>query len=464
MTTEHALDRTARLISMDLFEGKPPAGQIIDGLLGTTVLLHADEANLSSPNGQTALCTLFSQIAMMGIGIDLHIPEVPLLIPQPPLKGNYLRAALLDYGNDLTPGLRCGTDLESADLAFAFGNSMADHPRVVRVTGGDWSCAIGPARQTPARRWEGTWPVGAMLAATSAAPEALRAALQRIGPALGHHPSPEFRTIPGRPAKIDLSSRAIPGGRLDLGHVDVISGGAITNATIYALLRIPGLSAFMRVLEPETLDLTNLNRYPLARRSDVGTAKTTVLEGYSRDRFRVSGIQERFDDSWPDLLGCLASRVLIGADQIPARWAAQHAAPQWLQVSATSHFFAMSSSHRPDGPCAGCAHPKDEQGDDPIPTISFVSLWAGILQAVDLLNEASSQETAGRYTMCYPFGLSGTRPLIQGKLTPSASCPVHCPAAQSYAAPVLSGSSWWIVADARVDRQSREWGRAGEIS
>jgi hypothetical protein len=435
MTSEHALDRTARLISMDLFAGKAPAGQVIDGLLGTTVLLRADQANLSSPNGQTALCTLFSQIAMMGIGIDLDIPDVPLLIPQPPLKGKRLRPALLDYADDLIPGSRCGTGLGGTDLAFALGASAAGHPRVVRVTGGDWSCAIGPAGQTPPRRWEGTWPVGAMLAAASAAPEALRAALQRIASASGCEPTAEFRTSPGRPAKVDLSCRAIPAGRLDVGHVDVISGGAVTNATIYALLRIPGLSAFLRVLEPETLDLTNLNRYPLARRSDVGTAKTTVLEGHSRGRFRISGIQDRFDDSWPGLLGRLAPRVLIGADQIPARWAVQRAAPRWLQVSGTSHFFTMSSSHRPDGPCAGCAHPRDEQGDDPIPTISFVSLWAGILQAVDLLNEASSRETAGGYTMCYPFGLSGTRPLIQGKLSPAANCPVHCRAAQSYAAP-----------------------------
>jgi hypothetical protein len=435
MTNEHALDRTARLISIDIFAGKVPISQVIDGILGTTVLLRADEANLSSPNGQTALCALFSQIAMMGVGIDLDIPEMPLLIPQPPLKGNHLRSALLDYANDLIPGSRCGTGLGSTDLSFALGNTAADHPRVVRVTGDDWSCAIGPTGQTPPRLWEGTWPIGAMLAAASAAPEALRAALQRLTSAAGREPTAEFCTSPGRPAKINLSSRAIPARDLDLGHVDFISGGAITNATIYALLRVPRLSAFLRVLEPETLDLTNLNRYPLARRSDVGKAKPAILECHSRGQIKISGVQDRFDDSWPNLLGRLAPRVLVGADHIPARWAVQRAAPEWLQVSGTSHFFAMSSSHQPSGPCAGCAHPKDEQGDDPIPTISFVSLWAGILQAIDLLNQTSGQESVGYYTMCYPLGLSGTRPLIRGKLSPAAKCPVPCRAAQSCTAP-----------------------------
>jgi hypothetical protein len=434
MIPEHALDRTVRLINMDLFAGKVSAEQIIDGLVATTILLRADAANLSSANGQTALCTMFGQIAMMGIGIDLDIPEVPLLIPQPPLRGDELRTALLDYASDLIPGTRCGSGLGANDLSFVLGDgTTVGTAHALRVTGTDWSCAVGPADQIPPRRWDGDWPIGALLAAVSAAPEALRAALQRIASATGHRLSAEFDSQPGSTVRIDLSNRAIPRGRLDLGYVDVISGGAITNATVYALLRVPELSADLRVIEPETLDLTNLNRYPLSRRSDENQPKVRVLEGYSRGSFKISGKQARFDDSWPSLLGDLAPRVLIGADQIPVRWAAQDAAPQWLQVSGTSHLFAMASSHHPDGPCAGCAHPIDERGDEPIPTISFVSLWAGILQAVDLLNEASGQPTAGHYTMCYPFGLSGRRPILRGALDGIANCPVGCRSSQSLA-------------------------------
>jgi hypothetical protein len=431
MTPEHALDRTARLIGMDLFAGQVPASQITDGLQATTVQVRADEANLSSPSGQTALCTLFGQIAMMGIGISLDIPDVPLLAPQPPLRGTRLRTALLNYGGNLIPGNRCGIGLRETDLAFTLGDTRGADLHAVRVTGGDWCCATGPVGQVPPRRWHGTWPVGAMLAAAAAAPEALRAAVTRIASATGTRPTREFRTSPGLPASIDLSGRAVPARPLDLGHVDVISGGAITNATLYALLRVPGLSGLLRVIEPDILDVTNLNRYPLARLSDVGRAKAAILKGYSHDGLLIRGVEGFFDNSWPSLLVTLAPRMLIGADQIPARWAAQRAAPSWLQVSGTSHFLVMSSSHHPDGPCAGCAHPRDEQGSDPIPTISFVSLWAGILQAVDLLNEADGQTSAGSYTVCSPFGLSGTRPLITRQLAPAPGCPVPCRAARS---------------------------------
>jgi hypothetical protein len=433
MIPEHALDRTARLINMDLFAGKASAEQIIDGLLGTTVRLRADAANLSSANGQTALCALFGQIAMMGIGIDLDIPETPLLIPQPPLRGDELRAALLDYASDLIPGMRCGSELGDSDLSFTLGDGATAETHALRVTGTDWSCAVGPAGKIPPHRWDSDWPLGALLAAVAAAPEALRAALQRIASSTGHQLSAEFDSWPGRPVRLDLFDRAVPRTPLDLGRVDVISGGAITNATIYALLRIPELCAALRVIEPETIDLTNLNRYPLARRSDENQPKVRVLEGNSRGSIMISGKEAQFDDSWPALLGSLAPRVLVGADQIPVRWAVQQAAPQWLQVSGTSHFFAMASSHHPDGPCAGCAHPVDENGNEPIPTISFVSLWAGILQALGLLNEASGRPTAGYYTMCYPFGLSGGRPILRGALDGVATCPVGCKVSQSVA-------------------------------
>jgi len=431
MTPEHALDRTARLIKMDLFAGQASAEQIIDGLLATTVLLRADSANLSSPNGQTAFCTLFGQIAMMGIGIDLDIPEVPLLIPQPPLRGDELRTALLDYATDLVPGVRCGTGIGESDLSFVLGDSTTDKTGALRVTGTDWSGVMGPADQVPPDRWEGDWPIGALLAAVSAAPEALRAALQRIASTTGHHLNVEFDTRPGRPVRIGLSDPAVLRAPVELGNVDVISGGAITNATVYALLRVPEVSGFLRVIEPETLDLTNLNRYALSRRSDEERPKAEILEGYSQDSLNISGKQARFDDTWPALLGSLAPRVLTGVDHIPTRWAIQHAAPRWLQVSGTSHFLAMASSHHPDGPCAGCAHAVDEHGDDPIPTISFVSLWAGILQALDLLNEASGSPTCGHYTICCPFGLSGARPIVRGALDAVGNCPVRCRASRS---------------------------------
>jgi hypothetical protein len=48
---------------------------------------------------------------------------------------------------------------------------------------------------------------------------------------------------------------------LEAGDVDAISGGAITHALLFCLLRIPGLRIHVRVIEEQHAKLSNLNRY-----------------------------------------------------------------------------------------------------------------------------------------------------------------------------------------------------------
>ena len=91
-----ALARTVQLVADDVFGrrlGEDPEleGAVLEGLRATTVRLVADRANLESYAGQTALVSLFGLLAMMGLGIDLDIPEIKLLPPQPPLFGDELR-------------------------------------------------------------------------------------------------------------------------------------------------------------------------------------------------------------------------------------------------------------------------------------------------------------------------------------------------------------------------------------
>lgn len=50
---------------------------------------------------------------------------------------------------------------------------------------------------------------------------------------------------------------------IDFGSVDAISAGAVTHAFFSALARIPKSRGEFRVIEPQTSDLSNLNRYEL---------------------------------------------------------------------------------------------------------------------------------------------------------------------------------------------------------
>jgi hypothetical protein len=88
-----ALARTALLIDLDVFGPGADHHRIIDGLRATTARIITDRANVGSPAGQTALVTLYAQLAMLGLQIDLDIPGAPLLVPQPPLHAGDLHAS-----------------------------------------------------------------------------------------------------------------------------------------------------------------------------------------------------------------------------------------------------------------------------------------------------------------------------------------------------------------------------------
>lgn len=426
-----ALSRTARLINLDVFGGEVDEAAIVEGLQATTVRLVADETNLASAAGQTAAVALFGLIAMMGIGVDLDLPDVELVSGQPPLRGDRLRASMLDLGMDLIPGVRMGVGIARPDLVIVLGDTPWRGRPALRISGDAWSCRLDEASSFPGGRWKGDWPIGPLAGAGAAAAEAFRAALPKIAAAVGMH-------IPRQPwwhldfeRRVDLDL-AIPGygsPRADVGRVDFVSAGAITMAAMYTLVRIPDIRGRLRVVEPESIELSNLNRYALARRSDCGRGKAELLAALTTPGLEVVAVPRRFEGGPIGREGSLAPRVMVGVDHIPSRWAVQSAAEGWVCVGATSHEFAMVSTHRPDQPCAGCAHPGDEPADGPIPTISFVSFWAGLMQARALLAEANGTPQTGALYV-WPFGLFGPRALQSVPVAIRPNCPVRCQASK----------------------------------
>lgn len=429
-----ALARTALLIDLDIFGPGADHRRIIDGLRATTARIIADRANLGSPAGQTALVTLYAQLAMMGLQIDLDVPAAGLLTEQPPLRSDGdLPSGLLDYAEDLLPG---GSALPSGtpDITFTLGDTPGPDG-AVRVTGTDWTAAL--SRSRPGPRWRGAGPAGAMAAAAAAAAEGLRAAIPRIAEHLGQPipADPRWHIRPDRRVQLDLRRYQVDGPAA-LGEVDAISGGAITNAALYTLLRIPAATAAIRVIEPEVLDIPNLNRYALARMSMIGWQKTRALASFQTPRVRITGASETFSEVTAPGLAPLAPRLLVGVDHIPSRWTVQQAvASRWICVGSSSHDFVLVSAHPAGSACAGCVHTHDDEITGDIPTISFVSFWAGLIQALELITHAAGRSPAWtRATHVWPFGLDNPRGIHPFTQQAIAACPLGCPASAAYPA------------------------------
>jgi len=423
------LDRTILLCRDHTAEGLSDE-QICRGFLSTRVLCISDSPNLSSHGGQTALITLVSLLSRMGMQVALSVPDVPLIRPQPPLPplpGSSVRNALTAISDALVTGATVsGCSEFDPDLIFVLGDSAVGGQRQVpywRLSGDDWGGAVGLEGELPVRRWTIEWPIGAMVSAALAAGEAFKFTMRRF-PLRSQLDQRLFE--PSRGCGWHFGSVPIPQGVLDFGEVDVVSAGAICQAALYALLRLPNAWMKGRIFDGDRTDPSNLNRNMLTLLRDVGAGKSHLVALRSLPNFHLTAIPEPFAGA-SGTEPILAPRVLVGVDHIPSRWGVQRCAPGWVGVSGTTHLGVLS--HRPGEPCSGCLHFKDDPADGGrVPTVSFVSFWAGLAMAVRLIREAIGfPYPAGQQQLwMVPLRMDGNHAGVWMRVAPRQRCPVGC--------------------------------------
>ena len=415
-----ALSRTLLLTRDYLPRDRVSDRKILGRLQSTEVCLVANRENLLSGSGQSAVIGLAGQLLMMGMTVKVVLPEVNLVAPQPPMTSLALRTGLVELGTNVVPGasVRVVTAAEAGDLVFVFGDTPWRGPSEFawRVFGGGWEGGISPVKES-APRWQGEFPVGALAAATIAAAEPYKAALRPLF-------FSEFLRAVSR-ATGSFGPGEVLRGPIRLGHLDLVSGGAITQAMLHVLLRVPALRGAIRVFEPDVLDISNLNRYPLALVSNLRLQKAKLLSRWGSPNITIRPDTRRFTKKLADGER-LAPLIAVGADHIPTRWVAQGVQPAWLGIGATSHFNSVVSDHLPGEACAGCLHPEGDDDPSVVPTIGFVSYWAGLALASKLLRYLTGHRAAASEQVLRISGLllDGAYTFHPHPLRRNPQCPV----------------------------------------
>ncbi len=395
------------------------------------VLCVSDHRNLSSRAGQTALVTLISLVSRMGMKVALDIQDIKLTSGQPPLRGSSLRSALLAASEGLIAGATITTRVDfRPDIIFVLGDTPIGDYRAPcwRLSGNEWSGSIDIEGVGTPRVWTAEFPVGSMVSAALAATEAFKLVLR--GLRLRNQGDRVFlRAL--QSGSWDFGLNGAPFTELDLGRVDFISAGAISQAALYVLARIPKIRMRGRIFDDDVTASSNLNRNMLTLKEDVGRAKVEIVVQRCR-QLELEPVFARYGNGDVELER-LAPRVVVGVDDIPSRWEVQRHGPAWLVVGGTSHFNVSSSTHRFGEPCSGCLHPVDEPGPNAIPTVSFVSFWAGLITVVRLLQEGLAIPCArGRqHLWLSPLGMDLPRAAMWSPVPARRDCPVRCFASRS---------------------------------
>ena len=167
-------------------------------------------------------------------------------------------------------------------------------------------------------------PIGAGAAACIAAANLFRAifSAQLSGAAIDETVTFSlFDYAPGSQANPALADEVV------LDRLFLLGLGAIGNGAVWGLSRIPGLRGALEIVDAETIDQGNLQRYVLALERDVGQSKVKLANRYMKNNsgLAVVGHHAR----WQALPTGAMQHVAIALNSAADRIAVQGALPRW---------------------------------------------------------------------------------------------------------------------------------------
>jgi hypothetical protein len=427
-----ALSRTI-LLARDHLREEVTDAEIAHALLSCRVGIAADSRTLESVGAQHFVVSTALLCARSGAQVECMLPPTALLGVAAPIRGDDLGASIIEALSNL---VRTGSEhcpRAPLDLLIVIGHP-SELPHAARTIWAGATNWAGWSQETAVPcDWTGvTAPFGPLAAAGICAGEAFKIAMRGLSEfALRPDLFREFFAN-GLDGRVTLAADDTPVPATALGRMDFISGGAISQSVLYVLARIPHVSGDIRLIEPESSDETNLNRYALLLRSDVGRNKADALATLAADGrlggLTIQGEPVRYDEATVRLFAPLRPHVVVGVDHIPTRWLVQRQWPSWLAVGATTHYDAMASIHRPDDEgCAGCAHPIDDTIEGPLPTAALVTHWAGLFLAAYLARKISGFEISEgeQLTYGFPLQITNTAGIWRSPVARNPRCPVH---------------------------------------
>lgn len=303
-----ALDRTL-LLMRDHLDARVTDADLLAALHGVTVSVRCDAATAATHAGQSAIIGLCALLARSGHRVFVDAPDRPLQGIQPPARVMPLHAAVAEVARELPlhPGTVCARPAD-ADIEFLLGTATPSGGAARSVTLG-WSrgaASIGGSETTPS---EPQWPIGALAAAALGAAEAFKLAMRRLAPFAAARSFFDDQYAATLTARVQLAPDTCA-LTAELGEVDFVSAGAITNAALYALLRVPGLLLRGRVFDDDTNSLSNLNRNMLLLHRALGDRKSLDLAAVA-PKDMLEGVIHKFGAAANEAR--LASRVLVGS-------------------------------------------------------------------------------------------------------------------------------------------------------
>jgi molybdopterin/thiamine biosynthesis adenylyltransferase len=322
--------------------------------------LGIDQGWARTVTGQTLLLTAANLLGRFVGRIELDVPAVAVLTPLDSRNSDLYGAA--EAMAAMSNAGRGGPELPGMNVeglpSVQIGAGTRLNGFVVHASARGWRADLGLRDPHLPAASEDSNPIGALLAAAFSASEVFKEILRNAGSTR--------RSVRNRLASFSFSgfdfsvdSRAESGPRVggEMGAMATLVGaGAVANSLAFALGSFNHVDSHFRVIDPDELDESNLNRHLVAAHPDVGRPKAEVLAGFLRSH-GVTTVYDvaKYQDVRQTLSDAEMRLVVSTVDNDEARIALQSDLPESVLHGATdADVTVVSRLDFLDGACLGC--------------------------------------------------------------------------------------------------------------
>ncbi|SDO22725.1 Molybdopterin or thiamine biosynthesis adenylyltransferase [Methylobacterium phyllostachyos] len=265
--------------------------------------------------------------------LDLTVRLLARLYPRLVIHGLDDQAAthaaeLTSLARSINPAIHLEDDPNRVTIAICVGRAIPDIAGTKLFAGSDgWTARFSSSN--PIGCGASANPFGAGAAACIAVANVFRAVFadQIPGGSLDAEITLDLRSYRSNPTAATEGEI----GPVDLGETHLVGLGAIGNGGVWALSRLTSLTGTLHLIDHESVDLSNLQRYALMGQADVDTEKVAVAAsllggtGLNVVPHRTTwGAYLASRDDWH------LERVAVALDTARDRIAVQGALPRWI--------------------------------------------------------------------------------------------------------------------------------------
>lgn len=367
-------------------------------LMSIDVAITGSKQILNTLNGQHMLFLTANLLSRLCLSLNIILPsENKIDVKFPFVKGSDISSCLKSFCKSINPCLKINEkyDRKRFDIVIVIGDCDNDFGRTIHINSDGWIAYIGTEGNSFPWVSNNPNPVGAQAAACIGVGEAFKAIYAPLRSTNSHRTkaggSMVFSTFDYGFNRRSMMNPRLP-NHISLGEVHMVSMGAINNAVLYSLCAMPNIEGELLIIEPQRVDISNLNRYILTTAKDalLKRRKVDVAKEFANAHLNVASVYEMKYSDFRKLCNQEIDLAIVGVDNNESRWEIQNDWPKVLLCGGTGMSNIQVSRHNSSGgACLGCLYPQNTLGDGSqiTPTASFVSALSGVLLSAEIIKE-----------------------------------------------------------------------------